>query len=416
MSDKEVYEIGSIINVEENYLNNIKYSVENLYNYNVRDREVYEDLMKRFANEMSTNASSIFLIFFTNVIDNDSMYVNDPRYQNIDGRLGISLFKDSNNNIHRINMKKSDLEYSYINTTIKTGKPYITSLNYYPILGKYMPMYTYSVPIFSKDDEMIGVSSLNVSLDSIIFYGDTNGFTISLFNEKGNIFYCSTDRYRVEDNITNLSDVYDSKDLLTTVQSNEVIFKESYNEESSSKFYHIFKPIHIFDDLYWGIELTVYGEAEFVSNSKIMITMWIIISAIIILIVIIVPMIINKKVVSVMNVLNDDIVRIKNGDISWKVSENYLKLNDEIGDMSRGINSTLKYLNDVIGTVKTKVNIVSSNSDKIYECVDKINDTNEDSNNATNAQFIDEATESSKFLSDEVKELKDIISYFKLRD
>ena len=84
--------------------------------------------------------------------------------------------------------------------------------------------------------------------------------------------------------------------------------------------------------------------------------------------------------------------------------------------MSRGINSTLKYLNDVIGTVKTKVNIVSSNSDKIYECVDKINDTNEDSNNATNAQFIDEATESSKFLSDEVKELKDIISYFKLRD
>ena len=75
MSDKEVYEIESIINVELNYLNNIKYSVENLYNYDIRKREVYEDLMNRFAQEMSTNAVSVSLIFFTNAIDNDSMYI-----------------------------------------------------------------------------------------------------------------------------------------------------------------------------------------------------------------------------------------------------------------------------------------------------------------------------------------------------
>ena len=313
-------------------------------------------------------------------------------------------------------MKKTDLKYSYWNTTIKSRKPHITSLNYYPVRGKYVPMYTYSIPIFSKDDKIIAVSSLNLSLDNITFYEDTNGFTISLFNEKGNIIYCTTDRYRIGENITNSSDIYGNNDLLETVYSNKTILKESYNKQSSSKYFYLFKPIHMFDDVYWGIELAVSAKAEFLSNYKIIIMIWIIISATIIFIVIIVPSIINKKVVSVVNVLNDNLVKIKDGDISWDVSEDYLKLNDEIGDMSRGINSTVKYLNDIITVVKGKVNTVSNNSDKIHEYVDMINDSSKDVNNATDSQFIDKATESSKFLSDEVKELKKIISYFKLRE
>ena len=316
MSDKEVFEIEGIIDVELNYLNNIKHSIENLYDYNIREREVYEDLMLKFANEMSTNATSVYLIFASNAIDNDSMYVNNPLYQNIDGRLGIYLLKDKDDNVSRTDMKKTDLKYSYWNTTIKSRKPHITSLNYYPVRGKYVPMYTYSIPIFSKDDKIIAVSSLNLSLDNITFYEDTNGFTISLFNEKGNIIYCTTDRYRIGENITNSSDIYGNNDLLETVYSNKTIFKESYNKQSSSKYFYLFKPIHMFDDVYWGIELAVSAKAEFLSNYKIIIMIWIIISATIIFIVIIVPSIINKKVVSVVNVLNDNLVKIKDGDIS----------------------------------------------------------------------------------------------------
>ncbi|ELV06225.1 hypothetical protein H263_05462, partial [Brachyspira hampsonii 30599] len=111
MSEKEIYEIENIINVELNYLDNIKYSVENLYNYNVRKREVYEDLMNRFAHEMSTNAVSVSLMFFTNIIDNDSMYINNPLYQDIKGRFVVTLVKDAENNISRINLRESDLEY-----------------------------------------------------------------------------------------------------------------------------------------------------------------------------------------------------------------------------------------------------------------------------------------------------------------
>ena len=284
MAKKEIYEIESIIDVELNYLNNIKYSVENLYNYGVRKREVYEDLMNRFAYEMSTNAASVSLIFFTNVIDNDNMYMNNPLYKDIYGRLGITLVKDMENNISRINLKEPDLEYTYLNTTITSQKPHITTLNYYPIQGKYKPMYTYSIPIFSRDNKIIGVSSLNVSLDNIIFYEDTNGFTISLFNERGNIMYCTTDIYSIGENITNLSDVYESSDLENTVYSNNTVWKESYNKKTSSKYYNLFTPLHIFDDLYWGIELAVDSKADFFNHYEIIIMMWIIIAVIIILI------------------------------------------------------------------------------------------------------------------------------------
>lgn len=418
MSDKEVFEIEGIINVELNYLNNIKYSVENLYNYNVRRRDVYEDLMNRFANEMSTNAVSVSLIFFTNVIDNDSMYINNPLYKNIGGLFGISLIKDSENNIQRVNMKESDLKYSYIDTTIKTRKPYITSLNYYPVQGKYMPMYTYSIPIFSKDNKMIALSSLNLSLDNVIFYGDTNGFTISLFNDKGNIIYCSTDIYRIGENITNLSDIYEHNDLLETIHSNNTILKESYNKVNSSKYFYLFKSLHMFDDVYWGIELAV--SAKLLNNYKIIIMMWVIILTITILIIIIVPYIINKKVVSVVNVLNNNISKIKEGDISWNVSEDYLKLNDEIGDMSRGINNAVVYLNDLVTAFKGKVDKVSENSNDISEFVDKINDYSKipesEKTSNQNYQFVTQATETSKSLLEESKELQKIIDYFKLKE
>lgn len=418
MAEKEIYEIENIIDVELNYLNNIKYSVENLYSYDVRKRESYEDLMNRFAHEMSTNAASVSLIFFTNVIDNDSMYINNPLYHDINGRLGISLVKDGESNISRISLRASDLEYTYLNTTITSRKPYITTLNYYPVQGKYKPMYTYSIPIFSKDNEMIGVSSLNLSLDNIIFYEDTNGFTISLFNENGNIMYCTTDIYSIGENITNLSDVYESSDLENTIYSNNTVWKESYNKKTSSKYYNLFTPLHVFDDVYWGIELAVDSKAEFFNNYQIMIMMWIIIAVIIISIFIIVPFIINKKLLSVMNNLNDNITKIKEGDISWRVSANYLKMNDEIGDMSREINDTVVYLNDLINSVKGTANKISEDSNNIYEIVDKINDccNNNEMDQNQNSNLVNNVNKNLKSLLEESRELQKIIKYFKLKE
>ena len=413
MAEKEIYEIENIIDVELNYLNNIKYSVENLYNYNVRERNIYEDLMNRFAHEMSTNAVSVSLIFSNNTIDYDSIYINNPLYKNIDGRLGIFLLKDGDK-INRINMEESDLQFSYFDTIMETRKPYITTLNYYPIQGKYMPMYTYSIPIFSKDDDIIAVSSLKISLDNIIFYEDTNGFTISLFNEKGDIMYCTTDIYSIGENITNLSDVYESSDLENTIYSNNNVWKESYNKKNSSKYFNFFTPLHIFDDVYWGIELAVDSKAEFFNNNEAIIIMWIIIALMIILILIIVPFIINKKVLLMINNSNNNITKIKKGDISFSVSENYLNMNDKMEYMSKEINNTILYLNDLITAANGMANKISENTNNISDFSDKINGDEIKQNR--NSKVVKNINEILKSLLEESNELQKIIKYFKLKE
>lgn len=176
----------------------------------------------------------------------------------------------------------------------------------------------------------------------------------------------------------------------------------------------------MFDDVYWGIELAVSDKADFLSNYKIIIMMWVIILSIIILIVIIVPTIINRTVVSVVNVLNDNISKIKEGDISWSVSENYLKLNDEIGDISRCINDTVKYLNDLFNTVKGRINKVSTTSNDMSEIVWQINEHNQTNSKEKTEnkdyKIVNQAAETSKSIVEESKALKKIIDYFKLKE
>ena len=418
ISKNESLKMKNLIDSELNYINNLKYSVEQLYNYNIRKREIYEDFMYNFSKKMSTNSFAISILFLPKAIDDDDLYKDDPIYKRINGRLGIYISKDSNNNILMTNLKRADLQADYFNVPVKTGKPYITSLYSYPIQGKYVAMYTYSIPIMSSNNQIIGVASLDVALDSMNFI-QTN-LTTTLFDDKGTIIFCNTDKDCTGENFANLHQPHSSENILQKVQSNESVIFEAYNKKNSYKYFYSIEPIKMFDDVYWGIEISMPARIILKNNYKMMIMIGVIISIIIILIVIIVPATINKYVVSAVNELNDNLTKITVGDISWSVSENYLKLNDEIGDMSRGINNIAKYLNDLFNTVKRKINKVSSKSNDMSEIVGQINDYNQNKSiektENKDYKIVNQAAEASKSLLEESKELKKIIEYFKLRE
>ncbi|MEI0486262.1 hypothetical protein R4K89_12115 [Brachyspira intermedia] len=119
-----------------------------------------------------------------------------------------------------------------------------------------------------------------------------------------------------------------------------------------------------------------------------------------------------------MNNLNDNITKIKEGDISWRVSENYLKMNDEMGDMSREINDTVVYLNDLINSVKGTANKISEDSNNISEIVYKINDccNNNEMDQNQNSNLVNNVNKNLKSLLEESRELQKIIKYFKLKE
>lgn len=105
LSDAKLLEMRDLINNELNYMKSIKLVAEELYNSNIRNRKIYENFMDKFSKKISENAEAVFLLFFPNKIDDDSIYKNDSLYKNINGQFGIYMSKDENGNVSRFGEK-----------------------------------------------------------------------------------------------------------------------------------------------------------------------------------------------------------------------------------------------------------------------------------------------------------------------
>ncbi|WP_241210725.1 hypothetical protein [Brachyspira hampsonii] len=93
-------------------------------------------------------------------------------------------------------------------------------------------------------------------------------------------------------------------------------------------------------------------------------------------------------------------------------------MNDEMGNMSREIDKTLIYLNNLVRTVKIKTNKISENSNNISELAYKINDciNNDEIKENHNSKLVNNVNENSKSLLKESNDLQKIIKYFRLRE
>ena len=122
ISEAKLLEMRDLINNELNYMKSIKLVAEELYNSNIKSRELYENFMYKFSKKISENAEAVFLLFLPNIIGNDNMYKNDGLYSNIGGRFGIYMAKDGNGDISRFGVENLNLKLSFINDTIEKIK------------------------------------------------------------------------------------------------------------------------------------------------------------------------------------------------------------------------------------------------------------------------------------------------------
>ncbi|MCZ9938452.1 chemotaxis protein [Brachyspira hyodysenteriae] len=390
ISEVELLNMRDLINNELNYMKSIKLVAEELYSSNIKNRNIYENFMYKFSKKISKNVEAVFLIFLPNVIDNDSMYKNNSLYKNINGQFGIYMAKDENGNISRFSAENLYLKLSFIDDTIEKKEMCITPIYTIQTQNGYKQVQTCLMPIFSNDDEIIGVIGLDVSSDSMNFNKGEN-ITTTLFDERGNIIYCNNDIEIIGENFTNLYHPYNNYNVLDIINSNESLIVEKYNFKNLNRYFHVIKPINLFDNVYWGIEVAIPSIMVLKNNYKIAIMIGIMVSIMIILIIIIVPNIINKKVIPVINFFN-----------KTKVKSDYTFTDDKIIDMNTDEGKTIKYLNDIIEAVKGK--IYYSKSEVLHE----------QHKSNSNYKFVNEASENSKSLSEESEELKNIIEYFKL--
>lgn len=398
ISEVQLLNMRDLINNELNFMKGIKFVSEELYCSNIRDRKIYENVMCKFSKKISENAEAVFLLFLPNAIDNDNAYKNDSWYKNINGRFGIYMGKDKDGNISRLGTENLQLKLSFIEDTIEKNNMYITPIYSVQMQNRYKQVQTCLMPIYSNNDEIIGVIGLDVSSDSMNF-DDGKDISATLFDENGNIIYCNTDSEIIGENFTNLYHPYDNHNILNMINSNESLIVEKYNVKKSNRYFYIVKPINLFDDVYWGIEVAIPSIMVLKNNYKISVMIGIMISIIIILIIIIVPNIINKKVIPVINFFNKNKSKTKSDNID------NIKSDDVIIDTDVNQDNTIKYLNSVINALKGKTYKVSD---------DSMSKKSNDHKSNNDSKFVKEASENSKSINEESEELKNIIEYFKL--
>ncbi|MEI0701283.1 chemotaxis protein [Brachyspira intermedia] len=400
ISEVQLLNMRDLINNELNFMKGIKFVSEELYCSNIRNRRIYENVMCKFSKKISENAEAVFLLFLPNAIDNDNIYKNDSSYKNINGRFGIYMGKDKDGNISRLGTENFQLKLSFIEDTIEKNNMYITPIYSVQMQNRYKQVQTCLMPIYSNDDEIIGVIGLDVSSDSMNF-DNRKDISTTLFDENGNIIYCNTDSEVIGENFTNLYHPYDNHNIMNMINSNESLIVEKYNVKKSNRYFYIVKPIKLFDDVYWGIEVAIPSIMVLKNNYKIAIMIGIMISIIIILMIIIIPNIISKKVIPVINFFNKNKSETKSNNTDL----NNIKLDDVIIDMNSDQDNTIKYLNAVINALKGKTDKVSDTS---------MSKKSNDHKSNNDSKFVKEASENSKSINEESEELKNIIEYFKL--
>ena len=299
------------------------------------------------------------------------------------------MSKDENGNVSRFGGENLELKLSFIEDTIEKKEMYITPIYTVQMQNKYKQIQTCLMPIYSEDDNIIGVIGLDVSSDSMNFNKEDD-ISTTLFDNNGNIIYCNTDIEIIGENFTNLYHPYDNYNIIDMIKSNESLMVEKYNIKKSNRYFYILKPINLFDDVYWGLEVAIPSIMVLKNNYKISIIIGIMISIMIILIVIMIPNIINRKVIPVITFFNENKSKIKSNDI--------------IIDMNSD-NNTIEYLNDVIDALKGKHYKVSE---------DYISTIHNNNKSNKNYKIVNEVSENDKSLTDESEDLKNIIEYFKL--
>ncbi|OEJ15144.1 chemotaxis protein [Brachyspira hampsonii] len=395
ISEIKLLNMKDVINNELNFIKSIKIVSEELYSSNIRNRKIYESFMDKFAKNISENAEAVFLLFLPNAIDDDNIYRNDSLYKNINGQFGIYIGKDKDGNISRLDAENLELKSSFIEKAIEKNEMYITPIYTVQMQNKYKQIQTYIMPIYSNDDKIIGIIGLDMSSGSMNFYKE-NDISITLFDENGNIIYCNTDIEIIGENFTNLYHPYNNYNVMDIINSNESLIIEKYNFKNLNRYFYIVKPIELFDNVHWGIEVAVPSAMVLKNNNKMFIMIGIMISVMIILIIIIIPNIINRKVIPVINFINKN---------KYKTKSYNIKSDNIITDMNSDNNNTIEYLNNIIDVLKDNQYKISHNSKPEVPNDDKSNN---------NYKFVNGISDNYKSINDESEELKNIIEYFKL--
>ena len=341
--------------------------IRGLYNDSTLSRAFYERLLYSFFDELPKKVNSLLIIFEPNTIGNDSDYTNSEKYGPANGRFNYYLSRDDSSKIQTSYFDTKIFQNDTYKKTLSTGETYISDVYKSPVNDKDL-FYTWAVPI-KTSNRVIGVICLEVNVnyinDLLSKINPFEGSTITLFDNVGTIAYDSDKAAYISKTLDEIYPYYKKHDVFNKIIRGENLLFENFSGTLKKFYTYSFTPVEISKGKYWGLKITASNDVILKDSNIIRNIMFIISALIVVISAIIVPLIIKRKVTKLIGYTARDITRISNGDISFHISNDFLKLNDEWGDIARGLENTLQNLGNVVSTVKNSAEQVSNAANEV---------------------------------------------------
>ena len=318
-------------------------------------------------DKRNPNVCGMSITFLPNYVGDDINYVNDPKYSAANGQFSYYVARSGNQKESR-GFTSQELTEDYITKPLSTGKPYITPIYEYLLIGtKKEQIFSWCVPI-RNNGNVIGVITTDIlvsSINSLVAnIQPFEGAEASLFDSDGNILYDAQDTNNVTKKLYAAYDYYKQYNVLDVINKGTATNFSAYSEKLKKNVTYTFVPLELTSGQYWGLKLLVPNNVIFRESNNIR-NRIIIISLIIMIVALITPLIIKKKVSNVIYLLAQDMVKLSNGDISWSPPKQFLALTDEWGIIANGIQTTLDNLNKIVHTVKNSADHVSTAANEV---------------------------------------------------
>ena len=347
----------------------LKYIVENMYNSGVTDRNAYEAVARNFFRVLPDTVVGVMLAFEPNMVGNDVAYSNV--YPLTKGQQTYYISRTSGNNIEERALSAADINADYYKEPISKAREYLSGIYDFDLGNNdVVKMYTWAIPIMYQNKPIgvittdIKIETLNETMKNIQPFANSEGL---LYDHYGNVLYDAGETENLGKNMYDLYAHYKDYSVFEKVSSGGTVSFENYTAYYKGDATYYFVPLEVSAGQYWILEIMASNKDIFKESDVIRIVMIIISLIIIIIAFIMIPIIIKSKVVNVIISLSKDMQKIAKGDISFKISKQFLNMNDEWGDIANSLDSIINNLNKVVKTVKNAAERVSIEANQVLE-------------------------------------------------
>lgn len=256
----------------------------------------------------------------------------------------------------------------YYKEPLNTKKPYITKPTTYEIAGKPITVVSVCVPIFNKENVVVGVAGIDLSMDTMkelaasikpyetgsayVLYDDA---TIIAHNDKTKIGKA----FNTEVNAKIASDIV--KSVAKKAES-----RLTYKDDKGAEFLQIFVPINfIKSSQTWILALSV--PMKVISQPlQDLILVAIIISLITLTISIGISVLIALSLTKPILLISDISKQIANGELGLEIKPSLLLRKDEVGILANSMYETILKLREVVRDVHTASASVNIGTGNLY--------------------------------------------------